>query len=1476
MVGKLLADDPTSLDGADPEETEDDIDRLVVVLDDSSFTGNYATTGSFPFLIDGEIRRFSVSIQGPGNTTDQYAYGLSHQFGLLDLLEHPDADFARPYADGWDTLAFPINGVHPLVWNKMHAEWPNTADVGVHWVRRPNSIVNGVNIPLTYQSAASETNTAAIAFGLTKGLTSFESEDHKIWVEARSNVLGDEDTDVPMSGVIVYDANDLIRQGLGPVIVRDFVPGTGDDLTDAAIPVGESMAVPGTGITIDVGPEIVDPPGVIVTYEYDPPITDYDVGMAQGNPSWMSPAIWIDNQSDGYDEEEGRDPTPSEAPAIEGEENRVYVRVENHGPADAHDVEVAVFFSSPYHTVDGEGAFDYFTSVIIPFIPAGETITTFVTWEPPAGEGPHHCARVVLRRLLNDTNSGNNTAQRNLRVEESTTSSPYTAVTSQYTAANDGVANKLVYFTAEGIPDEWDWSFDSAKALIAPGDIHEGSFSIKPHDDAPVCTTQRMQIEGWRKSGNTLVRLGGMNVNVDLRRTQDLRTNVSLGNCPERRVENERFGLDWDPHGYSQSDLKHGIFPPWIKDPKQCRVVQTSGCTDPAQANQTITIRYTDETGTPVYREVQTDENGCYEDFFVTASGGNWEVEATYSGTICAGMGVSVDTVEIDLPIDADRDDDGIKDEEEQQGDVDGDGIPNHLDPDSDGDGTSDGLDHDPFGPPPSDDGLDLDTKRPRWIFEPNLGQSRSGTHIARGPAASLVADANLLFLRVPLKSDRDGKLRADAAAIALKHIESLGIAFQPDSVNVATPVPLFVLARKHHYIKSQPLLSRSDVPTYRALRWQELWKGVDWTVGDAANSAGLGLSFALRPGSHSGRIRMNVVGIDDLKIAPDNSLEVITDAGVLRLSPPRAVLTLDGISKPIKAVFEIDGHSFGIKTEKVDDKGALSISTDLDAGFIPGPTINGIAAKATDLVGGDHNWVSDVDADQSGLSLVAGSTGDFDTAMAIGPNKFGLDGYLVRADKDLRVQSVTFIGGGASDALTGVFADRLGRISFVGYTGSDRLPVVGAWQGARSGGLDGLVGEFLPDGRSIRMASYFGGKEDDALLSIDPGAESGLAVGGWSRSEGMRLRSAPRPHSGQKDGIVAFFKSLAKPPAFWAFIGGSADDFVTTVRAGTEGLYVGGSTQSEDFPGKTGSHGQLRGSSDGFLAKFKGRSPDLEWAHLVGGKGRDIVTGIDTDRGVVGASGTSTRLKVLEPFPGNVEASGKITGVAFAFTHDGDPKWRTALSGHKYTESLDIIALRKEFIAVGAAGSSPENYSGASWSISNDGKPADPRLHGVGESYAAVVGTTKSLTVAGQRRASAHGHTGVLRRISVSGRASLARRPSVSFERKVEVLRDLSKPVVIDLVRGSGGLRNAAQIKIVFEMISRDGDALVVKEMGHRTVHFEAGSQRAKVKFAVPRQVNMRRVGGTADVEFIARVVSSELGSAEGGAQTRIRLKTN
>ena len=94
-----------------------------------------------------------------------------------------------------------------------------------------------------------------------------------------------------------------------------------------------------------------------------------------------------------------------------------------------------------------------------------------------------------------------------------------------------------------------------------------------------------------------------------------------------------------------------------------------------------------------------TDENGCFEDFYVVVEGGTWSATASYAGDDCNGPVDTGDITEyVDIPSDGDQDDDRLPDRDEKQGDADGDNIPNHRDPDSDGDGIIDGQDETPWG----------------------------------------------------------------------------------------------------------------------------------------------------------------------------------------------------------------------------------------------------------------------------------------------------------------------------------------------------------------------------------------------------------------------------------------------------------------------------------------------------------------------------------------------------------------------------------------------------------------------------------------------------------------------------------------------------------------------------------------------------------------------------------------------------------
>ena len=424
---------------------------------------------------------------------------------------------------------------------------------------------------------------------------------------------------------------------------------------------------------------LADGSGYRVSYTYDPPATDYDVYLRKGSPPHVSPDIWVDNPQDGggyhaYDGTAHSSAGPVDEQPIRGQSNRIYARVHNHGPAKAQDVRVEFRLSSPYHTVGGKGSFHHYGVGFIEEIPSGKHRDVFVAWTPPKGADQHHCVEVQLLDIPRDTNAGNDRAQQNLKVVNSSTASPYEPVSFDVQVTNpDEDRPNLLYFEARGVPPHWDHWLSPTRVALEPGETATARLHLQPPETADPCTRHDIEVVSWIPRGDTLVRLGGASVDLRLHRRTWL----------DGELESELCGSD------RRARLR--LTSAFESPPDQCATITASGCTSPPIAGQTITIAYTDPDGLPVYHEVTTDQDGCFEDFLVAPKGGAWTVTMTRPAEDCWGPSEWRGEVEVPLLRDGDADDDGKPDAHEFPGDADGDGLVNHRDSDSDGDGLKDG-----------------------------------------------------------------------------------------------------------------------------------------------------------------------------------------------------------------------------------------------------------------------------------------------------------------------------------------------------------------------------------------------------------------------------------------------------------------------------------------------------------------------------------------------------------------------------------------------------------------------------------------------------------------------------------------------------------------------------------------------------------------------------------------------------------------
>ncbi|MFN8463942.1 MAG: S8 family serine peptidase [Caldilineaceae bacterium] len=636
VIAKLVTAEATVFDRGTADPT-DDIDRIIIVTNDVDFTGDWATTGPWPYSLPGGLSRpLSVSIQSYVNPAARFNHGLAHHFGLVDLYAHPGVVFPRQYVDEWDNMAGLYNNVHPLVWSKERAGWLSAHGDIIEYIPRPaaGGSYGGPNpIPIFFQESSSA-NRKAIAIGLSEGAATMALEDVFYFVEARSNTLGGYDDALPAGGVLIYYVNETIPQGQGPVILRDRSPAT-NTLADAVFHVGDSHNIPGTGITITVlaGTGGAD---FNIQVNYTPPVTDYNVFITRGDTidgtfyTYYSPDIWVDSPRNGFNLGGGPPPHDQRENPVIGQVNRIYAKIHNAGPGIAFDFDVRFRISEPYHTVGGAADFDEFVGIKhIDSLGLGETIV-FVEWTPANDGDPHSCVLVDLINLVGtDTNPNDNEAQENLQEVTSVTSSPFHPVVYNYDLTNPYEEAALFYFRSEGAPPDWKVTLNPRKIRLNPGEHMLGSATIEPPEKAEVCTAERIVITSWTPRGDTLIEVGGGIVQVNLRKPTLLTLDVSTSRCDGKDLE-ELLG-----------ELKKEQKPvDPVRVRKRCGHITVQGCTIPSIANQEIIVKFVDPYGNPVYHTVKTDENGCFEDFLVTAEPGVWQVTAEYLGDKCQGPAV--------------------------------------------------------------------------------------------------------------------------------------------------------------------------------------------------------------------------------------------------------------------------------------------------------------------------------------------------------------------------------------------------------------------------------------------------------------------------------------------------------------------------------------------------------------------------------------------------------------------------------------------------------------------------------------------------------------------------------------------------------------------------------------------------------------------------------------------------------------------
>lgn len=149
-----------------------------------------------------------------------------------------------------------------------------------------------------------------------------------------------------------------------------------------------------------------------------------------------------------------------------------------------------------------------------------------------------------------------------------------------------------------------------------------------------------------------------------------------------------------------------------------------------------------------------------------------------------------------------------------------------------------------------------------------------------------------------------------------------------------------------------------------------------------------------------------------------------------------------------------------------------------------------------------------------------------------------------------------------------------------------------------------------------VVYSTFFGGLDIDEITGIVKDGNEDIIITGWTRSE--NFITTPGSYDtlfySETDSFVSKFRlvSVEKKLIFSTLIGGNADDYSKSISVDPDGnIFIGGETESFDYPVKNTPYSQYLGLKDGFISKFSNDGTKLLYSSYFGGSKPDRINSI-------------------------------------------------------------------------------------------------------------------------------------------------------------------------------------------------------------------------------------------------------------------------
>jgi len=428
----------------------------------------------------------------------------------------------------------------------------------------------------------------------------------------------------------------------------------------------------------------------------------------------------------------------------------------------------------------------------------------------------------------------------------------------------------------------------------------------------------------------------------------------------------------------------------------------------------------------------------------------------------------------------------------------------------------------------------------------------------------------------------------------------------------------------------------QSNVANYAAVRYQQVYPGVDWIV--YGNPQRLEYDLDLAPHADLATIKLEFAHASRLALDANGDLLVgIGHRTIRQLKPVVYQRTATGEKQFVEAAYVLRHRQVAFALGNYD--------RDRDLVIDPAIVYSTYLGGSGEVGGGDGDDALALAVDGQGDAYITGRTYSVDFPLAHplqATNKTGRPAAAsfvskIAADGSSLVYS-TYIGGGDGVFANAIAVDRKGCAYVAGSTISKDFPTVRPLQRELRGQLgNAFVTKLNPAGSALVYSTFLGEGDADALAIAVDGAGSAYVAGSSSSADFPTVKAFQKIYKGATDpsqqrilpnAFVAKLDPAGDALVYSTFLGGSGanarkvtniagdGDEVKAIAVDSSGsAYVAGITGSDDFPTLHPLQGRNRSGITGFVTKFNASGAGLVYSTFLGGStGVSMVRAIAVD----------------------------------------------------------------------------------------------------------------------------------------------------------------------------------------------------------------------------------------------------------------------